>query len=89
MDPLIGILYVIIILTLILVGSFIVFHLASYSVNKSLAHFTIFIFVIGAGILIISNIILFLAIPKKELQNFTPNFQNTNTLPFGNTNSGF
>jgi len=64
------ILYALVILILLLLSSFIVFHLAKYSYDKKAAFLMIVIFLALTSVLVFSNVILFLKLPLDEIFSF-------------------
>ncbi|QQS20986.1 MAG: hypothetical protein IPL87_00295 [Candidatus Moraniibacteriota bacterium] len=65
-------LYLLFFLAVSFTGFFVVFHLLRYSVNKRVARFTVLLFIIGTGILLVSNALLFFSIPFDTITNPLP-----------------
>jgi len=61
------ILYAVVILVFLLLSLFIVYHLLKYSYDKKVTSLMVTIFVVFTGLLIFSNIILFLNLPLEDL----------------------
>ncbi len=63
-----NIFYGVLLVTYLFFTGFIVFHLWHYTLNRSVALFTLVFFLIGTAILVSTNASLFLSIPSASLQ---------------------
>jgi len=66
----IGIFYLIIFFSFLLVALFIIFHIVRYSINKTSSFFMLIIFVSVFSVLLISNIALFFSVPWEQMFDF-------------------
>lgn len=64
----------------LVVSFFIVFHLAKYSINRTFARATVFFFLVGTAILLVSNILLFFSLPTDTASSLFPS--NSLSSPF-------
>lgn len=72
----VGPFYALFMLGILFASFFIVFHLASYSVNRRVARLTILVFCVGTLILLLSNVALFFSVSFDSLGSFLPTIQN-------------
>jgi len=67
MIQIIGVLYILFLLTQIIAAFFVVFHLKRYTINHSMAGFMITVFSVVFLALLFTNIALFFAVPWQNL----------------------
>lgn len=82
MRNLIGPFYALFVLGVVFAGSFVVFHLANYSINRGAARLTILFFVVGTILLVAINAALFFSVPFDQLGTFLPITPQANDGPF-------
>ncbi len=71
----VGPFYALFMVGMLFASFFIVFHLANYSVNRRIARLTLFVFLTGTAILLLSNVALFFSVPFDSLDSLLPNVQ--------------
>lgn len=65
-----GLLYLILLLIYFLIALFIVYHIVRFSLSKSAMALTLGVFLIGLGLLVFANLIVFLSIDWNKIIRF-------------------